>query len=262
MTDRPRLPDRLVTYEEPAAAAFDRAGQQSGSLIPIYELCARGMSALLPRDGLVLDLGSGPGRYLSYLAERRPDARLLGVERSDAMLELADRLIAARQLADRVSVVKGDMTRPMDVSPRAVDLVSCTFALHQLPSTEDLRRMLREATGCAVWLWDLVRHGDETVIQKWISRAPDVEPLFFDDIFASEAASWTLAELTDALHDAGLGDLQHSTSRPAVLQVHWAPPGPHDADAAALWRELPMEAAMRSRVIVLRAGFRQLPGEL
>jgi tRNA (cmo5U34)-methyltransferase len=256
-----------MVMDEPAAvAAFDRAGREDGPLVPQYELCARSMSALLPERGTALDLGSGSGRYLSYLAERRPDVRLRGIELSRPMIELGERMLAAEGLADRVRLIEGDMTACSALAPERLDLLSCVLALHQLPSAAELAQALaqiatiRDRTGCAVWIWDLVRLQDERVMREWLTQTPDVDPLFVRDALASEAAGWTSPELADALSAAGLGDLRHCISNPPLLQAHWCPAragAPAAADAQ--WRELPRSSGLRRRVIALRLGFRGLP---
>jgi len=264
---RVRVPEPMLMDEPEAAAAFHRAGDDGGLLTPQYELCARGMSCLLPRDGVVLDLGSGSGRYLAYLAARRPDAQILGLELSEPMLALGEQLLAAKCLDDRVGLVPGDMTNFLDLAPERVDLLSCVLALHQLPSAAKMTRSLqqiatiRKQTGCAVWIWDFARLSDRGLMKECLSLAPDQEPLVLRDALASEAASWTLAELTDALDEAGLSDLQHCVSRPPFLQVHWATHhGASGSPDDAVWHEIAIPHAIRGMVTALRAGFGSLPG--
>jgi len=251
-------------HEPEAAVAFHRAGSDDGPLVPQYELCARGMSKLLAREGTVLDLGSGSGRYLAYLARRRPDAQILGVELSQSMLDLGEQMLAAEQLADRVRLVQGDMTDCSQLVPERLDLLSCMLALHQLPSAVELAGALRQIaairadTGCALWISDIVRLEDDTVMQEWMSLAPDVDPAFRRDALASEAAGWTQSELTQALEEADLGALHHCYS--PLLQVHWAPA----ADSAQResdedWQDVAISKDVRRRVMALRLGLAGLP---
>ncbi len=248
--------------EPQAAAAFDRAGSGDGPLVPQYELCARGMSHLLPAGGTVVDLGSGSGRFLAYFAQRRPDAEVVGVELSGPMGELGKRMLFEEGLGERVRLIEADMTACEDVVPAQVDLLSCMLALHQLPSEVELLQALgqvaaiRGRTGCAVWLWDLVRLADDEAIKQWMAQAQDSDPLFHRDALASEAAAWTHDELTDALAQAGLDDLHHGISRPPLLQVHWALASePKRTGQEGVWHEVAMSSALRRRVIGLRLGF-------
>jgi SAM-dependent methyltransferase len=264
---RVRVPEPMVMDEPAAVAAFHRAGSDDGPLVPQYELCARSMSALLRAGGSVIDLGSGSGRYLSYLAERRRDAQIVGVELSAPMIELGERMLAEDGLQDRVRLLHGDMTDCAGFAPARLDLLSCVLALHQLPSAVELDLALRQigqirdATGCAVWIWDLVRLEDEQVMRAWLSQTPEADPLFVRDAFASEAAGWTSSELIDAATRAGLADLRHCASQPPLLQAHWAPVR-EDRGAGlppAEWHEAPRSSGLRRRVIALRLGFKGLP---
>lgn len=252
--------------EPDAAAAFERAGSQDGPLVPQYELCARSMSRLLVPDGTVLDLGSGSGRYLDYFAERRPDAEVVGVELSSSMVKLSEQARADGRRRERVRLVQADMTDCLELLPAKLDLLSCMLALHQLPSAEVLSAALgqiatiREKTGCAVWIWDLVRLQDDSAIRQWMSRASESDALFHRDALASEAAAWTLQELEDALEQAGLGWLQHTVAQPPLLQAHWAPAAGRSAsDEESAWQDIAMPSELRRRVIALRLGFRGLP---
>jgi SAM-dependent methyltransferase len=262
-----RVPEPMVMDEPRAAVAFHQAGDHGGPLAAQYELCARGMSRLLRRDGIVMDLGSGSGRYLSYFAQRRADACIVGLELSDPMLTLGERMLADEHLHDRVRLMRGDMTDCAHLAPECVDLLSCMLALHQLPSEAMLVLALqqiaaiRERTGCAVWIWDLARLKDHAAMQEWLEGTGAQDPRFLRDALASEAASWTLIELMDALEDAGLPRLSHCSSRPPLLQAHWAPQRSAGASADEEWRERPLPPEIVSRIAALRDGFDGLPGQ-
>jgi cyclopropane fatty-acyl-phospholipid synthase-like methyltransferase len=55
---------------------------------------------LLPRGARVLDVGSGGGRFTTYMAEQRADLDLLGVDLSPPQIRRSTR--AARRLGGRV----------------------------------------------------------------------------------------------------------------------------------------------------------------
>src|SRR6185369_13610159 len=66
---------------------------------PFFDLTAR-VGAVEPRT--VVDLGCGPGTLTATLAQRWPQARVVGLDSSPEMLEAAGRLetIATFELAD------------------------------------------------------------------------------------------------------------------------------------------------------------------
>ena len=63
-----------------------------------------------PSGGTILEVGCGTGRNLILAARRWPDARLFGLDISEAMLATARRKIAAAGLSDRITLAAGDAT--------------------------------------------------------------------------------------------------------------------------------------------------------
>jgi trans-aconitate 2-methyltransferase len=98
---------------------------------PALDLIARLPQEPAPRR--ILDLGCGPGTVTTLLADRWPDAEIVGVDSSTEML--AD----ARALLPDVTWVEGDLTAYQpeagDVAP---DLVFTNAALHWVPDHETL----------------------------------------------------------------------------------------------------------------------------
>ena len=95
-------------------------------------LAARDLLARVPLDapGFVCDLGCGPGNSSDLLARRFPDARLVGLDTSEAMLT------HARALVPRAEFVRGDIAGwTPDMAP---DLVFANAALHFLPDHQSL----------------------------------------------------------------------------------------------------------------------------
>ena len=97
-------------------------------LRPALDLLARILPAVPP--GLVVDLGCGPGNLTSRLAERWPDAEVIGVDSSPAML--AD----ARREHPGLTWVEADLATYEP--PRPADVVFTNAALHWLPDHEHL----------------------------------------------------------------------------------------------------------------------------
>jgi len=96
--------------------------------------------------------------------------------------------------------------------------------------------------------------------RDWQGQASETDALFHRDALASEAAAWTMRELTDALGNARLGDLHHAGSQPPLLQAHWTPARDGEvSDGKADWHDVPLPGSVRGRVMALRLGFRGLP---
>ena len=60
-----------------------------------------------PQGGRVCELGCGTAHNLIRLARRRPDLKIIGVDASQAMLEVAQRNILQARLGDQVAFVHG-----------------------------------------------------------------------------------------------------------------------------------------------------------
>lgn len=227
-SERPRVPEPMVMDDEMSVAAFHTADPILQ--LPIYRFNALAMSALLPEGGSVLDLGSGSGRLLAHLAEARPDIRAVGTDLAETMLATGRTSLEGVSLDERVELRRADMTQlPADL-PTDVDLVSTVWALHHLPTADDLRRCVgevarvREASGCAVWIFDFARLHRQATFEAIVALAPDAPQRLREDGIASERAAWSVGQLRDALAEAGLGDLQGGREgRIGHLQAYFAP---------------------------------------
>jgi len=261
---RPRVPEPMVMDDPQAAAEYDEAG--AIVQLPVHDLNARAISALLPPGGTVVDLGCASGRLLARLAKGRPDARLIGLDLSDAMLEHGRRLMEREGVADRVELRRGDITTFDTDLAETPDVVSCSFTLHQLPEPELVERCLaaiariRERTGCAVYLFDLVRLRHPRTWPDHVKVVRFPGPVFEADTIASEAAAYTFEELTAMCEAAGLRDLRRLRARPlGEYQVHLAP-GQRPV-APGRWQPVPVPAAARLATAATRSGFpRSLTG--
>jgi SAM-dependent methyltransferase len=244
--------DRIVN-----AGAYDQQGPPAGPLLPIVHLNALATSRLVRRGGCVLDLGSGSGRNLAYLARCRPDLRIIGIELAETMVSIGRRYLADCGLSERVELRLGDMTcfrRDLDVD---VDLVSSIFALHHLPTADHLAGCLdqigeaRRALDCAVWIFDHARprHPD-TALEFPELFTPDAPRAFKEDSSNSLRASWSLRELSEASDAALGGETEHRLARwMRLYQAHWTKPPAAEIEESDLLFMPPRElqgAARRS----------------
>ncbi len=86
----------------------------------------------------ILDLATGTGDFAFALARRFPDAEILGLDLTPAMLEKA----VEKNTSPKITFQEGDaMTLPLPSAPD-FDLVACAFGFRNIP---DKRRALAEA---------------------------------------------------------------------------------------------------------------------
>jgi SAM-dependent methyltransferase len=223
-----RVPEQSVMSSPASVAAFDAAGGEK--LLPIYHFNARAVAALAGRNHHVLDLGSGSGQFLAYLARHRPDLTITGVELSEGMVEVGRQRLAQLGLAARVSLVRGDMRELSPFLSKQVDVVTSVFALHHLELPSDLAACLRAVAkfagkGASVWLFDHVRpRRQQTAADFPGVFTPSAELAFCQDSSNSLRASWSYNELSSALRASGLIGVNSAKARfLPFYQIHWIP---------------------------------------
>lgn len=92
-----------------------------------YRRIARDTAAALPQGASVLDVGTGPGRFLVELGRLRPDLRLTGLDVASDMVEAARRNLA--EFGDRATAVLGDVAA-LPFEDATFDLVISSLSLH------------------------------------------------------------------------------------------------------------------------------------
>jgi len=97
-----------------------------------------------PRGGRVCEMGCGTAHNLIRLARRRPDLQLLGVDASEAMLELAQKKVERAGLSSQITLVHGFAEAYQPAQP--VHAVLFPYSLSMMPYPD---RALENAAG---WL--------------------------------------------------------------------------------------------------------------
>jgi SAM-dependent methyltransferase len=98
----------------------------------------------------VLDLGCGRGAVLLTVARRLTTGKATGLDLWQAKDQSGNTGAATRQnalaegLSDRIDLVTGDM-RALPFEDNTFDLVVSSLALHNVPGTDDRRKVLTEA---------------------------------------------------------------------------------------------------------------------
>jgi ubiquinone/menaquinone biosynthesis C-methylase UbiE len=146
-----------VEHLEPPPRLYARMAR--GSLMRlIYRLFVNDLARALPPGARLVDVGTGPGYLLGYLAQARADLKLWGLDFSDDMLRRAKpRQAALVPLAAVHWVVANACHLPFPAG--AFDHVVATFSFHIWPcpatGLQELKRVL--APGGQAWVYELRR---------------------------------------------------------------------------------------------------------
>lgn len=107
-----------------------------------YEETCHVLENTLPAEGHVLDIGSGPGRYTAWLADR--GYTVTAVDPSERQRELARERLAPHIEAGTVSVIGGDV-RDLAAETASADATLCIGGpLSHVLSAEDRTRAAKE----------------------------------------------------------------------------------------------------------------------
>lgn len=224
VTRRPEPSSEMDVQEQ--IEGFHDAGKTS--LMPIYHFNARAINAMAPRGAHIVDLGSGSARFLSYLADCRPDLQITGIELSPGMVKAGQKLLVDRGMAERVTIVPGDMRHFRGSVDRKIDLVTSVFSLHHLPTPDDLVACVQEMTKAVLndraqlWIFDFARPKRESTARRFPEVfTPDDAPAFKLDTSNSLTAAWSFNELQGVLRRFIPGGVNSSLTRLLPLyQLH------------------------------------------
>lgn len=191
----------------------------------------------------MVDLGCGSGQALIYLARRRPDLRIIGIDLDPSMVQIGNENIRKSDLQNRVELRIGDMTEFTRVVPERVDVVRSMFALHHLPTKQHLEKCIQEIKkvqerwNSSVWIFDHVRPHRLSTAKKFPQIfTPKATPDFKESSKNSLIASWSFEEMKSAIQSLH-GKMQ---SQQAILlpfyQIHWTPTN-LESQVAPLWNE-------------------------
>jgi SAM-dependent methyltransferase len=226
----PRDPEPSPVMDTPEqVTAWHEQGSDDGSIASVYHLNALACSRLTPIGGKIVDLGCGTGQFAAYLAHRRPDLSIVGIDLSQRMVSMGNAALRDAGLATRVELRVGDMAAFADSAPEDADLVCSVFAMHHLPSPTDLTRCFSEIgdacerSGCAVWIFDLVRPRHRaTAFDYPRVFTPHAPAAFKQDSINSLIAAYSNDELERALGASSLPAESMFTQRSRILPLYRA----------------------------------------
>jgi ubiquinone/menaquinone biosynthesis C-methylase UbiE len=146
---RSLIPERIPWF---AARLYDRIARTA--IETYYNEVAKGVTAYTSQ-GLVLDVGTGPGCLPIEIAKRAPRITVVGIDSSKAMVRIAQTNAEREGLSDRVRFVKCEGSR-LYFEDDSYDLIISTGSLHAWKNPvlviNECFRVLKP--GCEAWLLD------------------------------------------------------------------------------------------------------------
>ena len=154
--------------EDPAVVkAYDRINRW-----PQFRLLRRMIASELKKhhpNGLMADIGCGPGYLIADIAKTFPHLYIIGVDIAEEMMEAATHNLSSLGFSKRVSFRQGDVQK-LPFEDSAVDFVVSTLSLHHWPdpkqALEEIHRVLRP--GGQFLIFDLRR--DARRVFYWLLR--------------------------------------------------------------------------------------------
>jgi ubiquinone/menaquinone biosynthesis C-methylase UbiE len=170
----------------------------------IYRRLAADLAEGLPPGARLLDVGTGPGHLLAYLALKRPELRLFGLDLSFAMIRRARAGAAGPSLAPLEFLVANAQALPF---PEGIfDWALASFSLHNWGEPErgvrDLTRVLKP--GGRAWIYEMNREASAFDLRAFAREEQVPFPLLY---LGFKTLSWHHAlrarEFSPLLQQAG-----------------------------------------------------------
>ncbi len=160
----------------------------------------------------IIDLGCGPADITFRLAERYPQARVVGVDGADAMLDIARKdLLKHPSLSNRVSLRRWHIGLERNpLGSEAFDAVVSNSLLHHMRDPLDLWRAIRACAAhhAAVLVMDLSRPQSlseaENIVAVYSAKDPEVSRV---DFLNSLLAGYNPAEIMEQLASVNMDQL-------------------------------------------------------
>jgi ubiquinone/menaquinone biosynthesis C-methylase UbiE len=162
------------------------------------------------KSGRVIDLGCGTADVTVRFVRFFPEVTALGVDGSEAMLAFGRRLVRESGLASRVELQKRYLPDSA-LEQRAFDAVICNSLLHHFADPVVLWQTAVRCgkPGAPMLMVDLLRPPDhDAAIRLANVHAKDAPPILRRDFIASLHAAYTMDEVRQQLHTAGLTGFQ------------------------------------------------------
>ena len=200
-----RCPEPELMNGVDQVAAYAAADFSAGDDVTIDRIHSLIAERPLGNNPVVVDLGCGPGNITLLLAHLLPEARVIGIDGADRMLELARQRAADQGLA--IELMHQDLRQ---IRGLKADLVVSNSLLHQLHDPLLLWRVTSELAnrGCRVLHRDLRRpQSMDELNHLQALHLPDAPEVLIEDFRASLRAAFEPSEVAEQLRITAMQQL-------------------------------------------------------
>ena len=200
-----RCPEPELMNGVDQVAAYAAADFSAGDDVTIDRIHSLIAERPLGNNPVVVDLGCGPGNITLLLARLLPEARVIGIDGADRMLELARQRAADQGLA--IEFLHQDLRQ---IRGLKADLVVSNSLLHQLHDPLLLWRVTSELAnrGCRVLHRDLRRpESMDELNHLQALHLPDAPEVLIEDFRASLRAAFEPSEVAEQLRMTAMQQL-------------------------------------------------------
>ena len=175
---------------------------------------------VLPQpQGLLVDLGCGPGDIIVRIAGATQGLCLIGCDGAEAMLQWGKQAAHRARNKNTISFLQGD-AKALSLTNNSCDVVISNSLVHHLPDPLPFWQEVRRITkpGGTILVRDLARPDSEEKAWKIVERESGAEPQLLKDLFFySLCAAYTVEEIEKQLKTAKLDNLAVTMSS----DRHW-----------------------------------------
>jgi ubiquinone/menaquinone biosynthesis C-methylase UbiE len=147
------------------ASAYEKATRM---VIDSYYRCVAEEVVDHLADGIILDLGTGPGYLPIEIVKRSSDIHIFGVDLSRKLIQMARANAAKAGFADRLNFQSGNAGQ-LEFDDASFDLVISTGMLHSLKEPvkvlHEIYRVLK--ANREAWIFDPAKVASQVDRQKW-----------------------------------------------------------------------------------------------
>ncbi len=199
-----RTPEPELMLGQEQARAYSEADfeEPHSRFIELFSRSFPGEAAV----GNVLDLGCGPADISLRFAGAYPQARIHGVDGSEAMLRIGRQAVCREGLEERVQLIHCTLPT-MELPQKSYDGVISNSLLHHLQDPQVLWQTIKQFARpeAPVFIMDLMRPTNEAQAQEWVATyAATAAEVVKHDFYHSLLAAYRPDEVRSQLDEADL----------------------------------------------------------